>query len=78
MYYYILFKNTRGTTKLNLQLKKPLDSLADLSDELAIIIQYITTKNNYSFTLSDKSDTAAITLEEKALNLDYIYTEIDK
>ena len=78
MYYYILFKNTRGTTKLNLQLNKPLDSLADLSDSQAAIIQYITTKNNYSFTLSDKSDTAAITLDEKALNIDYIYTEIDR
>ena len=78
MYGYILFKNTRGTTKLNLQLKKPLDSLADLLGCQAAIIQYITTKNNYSFTLSDKSDTAAITLDEKALNLDYIYTEIDR
>ena len=78
MYYYILFKNTRGTTKLNLQLKKPLDSLADLLGNQAAIIQYITTKNNYSFTLSDKSDTVAITLDEKALNIDYIYTEIDR
>ena len=78
MYYYILFKNTRGTTKLNLQLKKPLNSLADLLDSQATIIQYITTKNNYSFTLSDKSDTASITLDENALNIDYIYTEIDR
>ena len=76
--YYILFKNTRGTTKLNLQLNKPLDSLADLSDSQAAIIQYITNKNNYNFTVSNELDTVAITLDEKSLNLDYIYNQIDK
>lgn len=75
---YILFKNTRGTTKLNLQLNKPLDSLADLSDSHAAIIQYITNKNNYNFIISNELDTAAITLDEKAFNLDYIYNQIDK
>lgn len=78
MYKYILFKNIRGTTKLNLQLSKPLDSLADLSDSQATIIQYITNKNNYNFTLSSELDTVAITLDEKSINLDYIFSQVNK
>lgn len=78
MYGYILFKNIRGTTKLNLQLSKPLDSLADLSDSQATIIQYITNKNNYNFTLSSELDTVAITLDEKSINLDYIFSQVNK
>lgn len=77
MYKYILFKNIRGTTKLNLQLSKPLDSLADLSDSQATIIQYITNKNNYNFTLSTELDTVAITLDEKSINLDYIFSQVN-
>lgn len=77
MYGYILFKNIRGTTKLNLQLSKPLDSLADLSDSQATIIQYITNKNNYNFTLSSELDTVAITLDEKSINLDYIFSQVN-
>lgn len=78
MYGYILFKNIRGTTKLNLQLSKPLDSLADLSDSQATIIQYITDKNHYNFTLSNELDTVAITLDEKSINLDYIFSQVNK
>ena len=48
MYNFILFKNVRGTTKLNLQLSKGLESLADLTDEQATIINYMTNKNNFS------------------------------
>lgn len=77
MYGYILFKNIRGTTKLNLQLSKPLNSLADLSDSQATIIQYITNKNNYNFTLSSELDTVAITLDEKSINLDYIFSQVN-
>ena len=77
MYKYILFKNIRGTTKLNLQLSKPLDSLADLSDSQATIIQYITNKNNYNFTLSSELETVAITLDEKSINLDYIFSQVN-
>ena len=78
MYGYILFKNIRGTTKLNLQLSKPLDSLADLSDSQAAIIQYITNKNNYNFTLSNELDTVAITLDEKSINIDYVFSQVNK
>ena len=78
MYGYILFKNTRGTTKLNLQLSKPLDSLADLTDSQATIIQYITNKNNYNFILSNELDTVAITLDEKSINIDYIFSQVNK
>ena len=78
MYDYILFKNIRGTTKLNLQLSKPLNSLADLSDSQATIIQYITNTNNYNFTLSNELDTVAITLDEKSINLDYIFSQVNK
>ena len=78
MYNYILFKNIRGTTKLNLELSKPLDSLADLSDSQATIIQYITNKNNYNFNLSNELDTIAITLDEKSIDIDYIFNQVNK
>ena len=71
MYGFILFKNVRGTTKLNLQLSKGLDSLADLTDEQATIINYMTNKNNYNFTLSSELDLNAITIDEKSINLTY-------
>ena len=71
MYGFILFKNMRGTTKLNLQLSKGLDSLADLTDGQATIINYMTNKNNYNFTLSNELDLNAITIDEKSINLDY-------
>ena len=77
MYNYILFKNIRGTTKLNLQLSKPLDSLADLSDNQAMIIQYITNKNSYNFSVSNELDTVAITLDEKSINIDYIFNQVN-
>lgn len=78
MYGYILFKNVRGTTKLNLQLTKPIDSFADITDSQATIIQYFTTKNNYNFTLSSELDTVAMTLDEKSINLDYVYNQVNK
>lgn len=71
MYNFILFKNVRGTTKLNLQLSKSLDSLADLTDEQATIINYITNKNNYNFILTSELDLNAITIDEKSINLLY-------
>ena len=78
MYGYILFKNIRGSTKLNLQLSKPLNSLAELSDSQANIIQYITNKNHYNFTLSNELDTVAITLDENAINIDYVFSQVNK
>ena len=78
MYFYILFKNVRGTTKLNLQLSKPLNSLADLTDSQATIIRYITYKNNYNFTISNELDTVAITLDENSINLDYIFSQVNE
>ena len=71
MYKYILFKNVRGTTKLNLQVSDGLDSLADLTDEQATIINYMTIKNNYNFVLSCELDLNAITIDEKSINLEY-------
>lgn len=72
MYDYILFKNSRGTTKLNLQLSKGLNSLAYLTDEQAEIINYMTNKNNYNFVLSREIDLNAIILDEKSINIEYI------
>lgn len=77
MLKYILFKNVRGTTKLNLQLSTPLNSLADLTDRQANIINYIMKFNNYNFTLANDADTNAITLEEKAFNDDYIFSVVN-
>ena len=71
MYKFILFKNLRGTTKLNLQLFNSLNSVADLTDEQAIIINYMTNKNNYNFVLSNELDLNAITIDEKSINLEY-------
>lgn len=71
MYKYIIFKNVRGSTKLNLQLFKAIDSLADLTDEQAFIINYVTNLNNYNFTLSSKLDSNAIMIDEKAIYIEY-------
>ena len=78
MYSFILFKNMRGTTKLNLQLSNGLDSLAYLTDEQATIINYMTIKNNYNFTLSSELDLNAITIDEKSINLEYCKEVINK
>ena len=74
---HILFKNVRGATKLNLHLSKAINSFAEISHELATIIQYITTKNNYNWILSSEPYESAITLDVKALNLDYIYNQVN-
>ena len=71
MYKYILFKNVRGSTKLNLQLSKGIDSLADLTDEQAFIINYVTNSNNYNFALSSKSDSNAIIIDEKSISIEF-------
>lgn len=71
MYNFILFKNSRGTTKLNLQLDKSLNSLADLTEEHAIFINYIAIKNNYNFILSSELDLNAVTINEKSINYAY-------
>lgn len=77
MYKYILFKNARGTTKLNLQLTKPLNSLADLTGRQATIISYVTKINNYNFTLASELDINAITLDEMSINIDYISSVVN-
>ena len=74
---YILFKNVRGAIKLNLHLGNSITGFSEISDELATIIQYITTKNNYNWTLSNEPYESALTLDEKALNLDYIYNQVN-
>lgn len=74
---YILFKNVRGATKLNLHLSKAINSFSEISDELATLIQYITTKNNYNWILSSEPYETALTLDEKAFNLDYIYNQVN-
>lgn len=75
---YILFKNVRGATKLNLHLSKEINSFAEISDELATLIQYITTHNNYNWILSSEPYESALTLDEKVLNLDYIFNQVNK
>ena len=72
MYSYILFKNTRGTTKLNLQLSKPLDSLVDLSDSQANIIYYMAQTNDFNFTLSKEPDRTSLTLNEMCFNSEFL------
>lgn len=71
MYNFILFKNARGTTKLNLKLSKGL-SLVDLTEEEVIIINYICDKNNYNFTLSSEADLNSVIIDEKAINIGFI------
>ena len=74
---YILFKNVRGATKLNLHLGNSITGFNEISDELATIIQYITTKNNYNWTLSSQPYECALTLDIRAFNLDYIYNQVN-
>lgn len=71
MYKFILFKNVRGTTKLNLQLSNGLNSLLDLTNEQAVIISYMTNTNNYNFALSRELDLNAVTIDEKSMNIEY-------
>ena len=78
MYKYILFKNKRGTTKLNLQLSEGLNSLAEITNNLAMIIQYMSNKNDFNFTLSEEPDTIAMILDEKSINISYISDNINK
>ena len=78
MYKYILFKNKRGTTKLNLELSDGLNSLAEISINLAMIIQYIAKKNDFNFTVSEEPDTIAMILDEKSININYISDNINK
>lgn len=78
MYKYVLFKNKRGTTKLNLQLLEGLNSLAEVTINLAMIIEYISKKNDFNFILSEKPDTIAMTLDENVINLSYISDNINK
>ena len=78
MYKYVLFKNKRGTTKLNLELSEGLNSLAEVTINLAMIIEYISKKNGFNFILSEKPDTIAMTLDENVINLSYISDNINK
>lgn len=78
MYKYVLFKNKRGTTKLNLELSEGLNSLAEVTINLAMIIEYISKKNDFNFILSEKPDTIAMTLDENVINLSYISDNINK
>lgn len=72
MYTVLLFKNIRGTTKLNVVLEKSIDSLAELSDNQAKIIFYLTQTNGYNFTLSNKLDTSSATLNETSFNSEFL------
>ena len=64
MYIVLLFKNTRGTTKLNVVLEKNIDSLADLSNNVATIINYLTREHGYNLTLPDTIAPSSATLNE--------------
>ena len=75
---YIQFKNVRGATKLNLHLSRSINSFAEISDELATIIQYICDKNNYNWLVSKEPYELALTLDENVFNLDYIYNQMNK
>ena len=78
MYNFILFKNIRGSTKLCLKLSKALDSLSDLTDEQAFIINYVTSLNKYNFALSSKADSNSVMLDEKSMNIVYIKESINE
>ncbi len=72
MYGVLLFKNARGTTKLNVVLEKNIDSLADISNNVANIINYLTRENDYNFTLSNTIDTSSATLNETSFNSEFL------
>ena len=52
MFNYIIFKNVRGSDKLNIQLNKSINSLTEMTDKECNIINYMTHINNYNFNLS--------------------------
>lgn len=72
MYSVLLFKNARGTTKLNVVLEKNIDSLAEISNNTANIIYYLTSKNGYNFTLSNTINKSSPTLNENSFNSEFL------
>lgn len=72
MYSVILFKNARGTTKLNVVLEQSINGLSEISDNVANIIFYLTTVNGYNFTLSTELDTTSATLNETSFNAGFL------
>lgn len=72
MYSVLLFKNARGTTKLNVVLEKNIDSLADISNNVANIINYLICENGYNFTLSNTIDRSSATLNETSFNSEFL------
>ena len=72
MYNVILFKNARGTTKLNIVLEKNIDSLADISINVVYVINYLAREGGYNFTLSNTIDTSSLTLNEACFNNEYL------
>lgn len=69
MYKFIVFKNSKGACKLNVELKKGVDSLADLSNAVANIIHYVCDKNNYNFNIATNvDDNHAATIDESVFD----------
>lgn len=73
IFNYIIFRNIKGTPKMNVRLVEPVSSLAELNEKQAIIIQYCMTTNDwFNFTLSNESEKNCITLTEQTFNIDYM------
>lgn len=72
MYKTIVFKNIKGTPKLNVLLDKPLESLADITENQAVIIHYLANTNEYSFVLATELDTKCASLNETSFNIEYM------
>lgn len=64
MFNYIIFKNVRGSDKLNVQLNKSINSLTEMTDKECNIINYMTHTNNYNFNLSVLANNNAPVINE--------------
>lgn len=70
---YIIFKNIKGTSKMNVKLNAPVSSLAELNDRQATIIQYCMITNDwFNFVISNESAPNCITLNESAFDVGYM------
>ena len=70
---YIIFKNIKGTSKMNVRLEKPVSSLAELNETQATIIQYCMIKNDwFNFVLANELEKNCIIIDEQAFNIDYM------
>ena len=66
---YIVFKNTRGTIKISVELSNTIESLAHITNKHADIIKYFCDNFGYSWNLERTKPANVCVLSESILNI---------